>query len=72
MPTILSYHVDLVDHGVTYIDDNPVMAGLVYETFDWQYGGLRQAREGCYAVVDRLPAWLLEWFPQHQPKLLSD
>ena len=58
-------------HVFTYIDNNPVMAGLVYEAEDWQYGGLRQAREGNYAVVDRLPAWLVCWFPRHQQFLLA-
>ncbi len=53
-------------HTFGYIDDNPVKAGLVYEACDWNYGALRQAREGNHTIVDPLPPWLQMLFLKHQ------
>lgn len=54
-----------------YIDENPVKAGLVYEAADWQYGGLRESREGNHGVLDRLPPWILSFLPAWQVCLLA-
>lgn len=41
-----------LQHISQYIDDNPVMAGLVQDSRDWPYGGLSHSLLGVGDIVD--------------------
>jgi putative transposase len=44
---------------ITYIDDNPVDAGLVQNAASWKFGGLSHWLDGIQGVVDN---WLMSEF----------
>jgi putative transposase len=49
-----------------YIDDNPVLAGLIARIEDWKYSGIAHHRAGLFSIVTRPTAWILSCFPSHQ------
>ena len=55
----------------SYIDHNPVRAGLVKCARLWDWGGIGLRRRGIRGIVDELPYWLLALFPQHGQLLLA-
>jgi len=50
---------DIVDYvaAFTYIDDNPVRAGVASAPGRWRFGGLWHHLKGWTAVLDPLPGW---------------
>jgi REP element-mobilizing transposase RayT len=49
----------------TYIDENPVKAGLAAHVHEWHHGGLYHARAGCRDILGVTPQWLRLLFPDH-------
>jgi len=54
-----------------YIDDNPVKACQVTQTYEWQHGGLWHRRTGVREIVDAIPEWLSLQFPEHQTLMIT-
>jgi len=50
----------------TYIDNNPVAAGLVNLPGQWLFGGLWHHQNGYTDIVDLLDQEILEFLPEHQ------
>lgn len=50
----------------SYLDRNPVAAGLVPNGREWRFGGLWHDRAGCRRVVGAPPEWILLLFPEHE------
>jgi putative transposase len=61
---------DLLD-VFSYIDKNPVRAGLVDDAWAWIYGGMRHHRTGRFYLVGPPMEVLAFWFPAHQLQKLS-
>jgi putative transposase len=51
----------------TYIDENPVKAGLAAHAYEWQHCGCWHDRSGCREILDEHPPWLTLLFPDHAP-----
>jgi putative transposase len=49
-----------------YLDNNPVRAGLVVNSWDWKWGGLALRRTGPPDWLGPLPDWLKARFPAHR------
>jgi len=49
-----------------YIDYNPVIAGLVIQPEQWEYGGLWHHKKGLTEITDPSDPAILEYFPEHQ------
>jgi putative transposase len=49
----------------SYIDHNPVVAGLVKQPEQWEYGGLWHHKKGLTDVVGFADSVVLEHFPEH-------
>jgi len=48
-----------------YIDQNPVIAGMVEHPEEWQYGGLWHHKEGLSDIVGSPDPIILDYFPEH-------
>ena len=55
----------------SYIDNNPVIAGVVELKEQWQYGGLWHHKSGRTDIIDLPDTAILEYFPGHSV-LLDD
>ena len=51
----------------TYLDENPVRAGLAKHIFDWKWGAIGLRRTGRATWLGQPPTWLLAIFPSHKP-----
>ena len=49
-----------------YVDYNPVIAGMVKQPEQWEYGGLWHHKKGLTDVMDLADPIVLEYFPEHQ------
>jgi len=49
-----------------YIDNNPVLAGMVQQPDQWMYGGLWHHKRGLSDIVCLADPVILEYFPEHQ------
>lgn len=49
----------------SYIDQNPVVAGLVDHPEQWEYGGLWHHKRGLTDIVGLADTAVLEHFPEH-------
>ena len=54
-----------------YIDENPMRAGFVGFSGDWEYGGLFFRRRGIRQIIDPLPEGLALLLPCHGQLLLT-
>lgn len=50
----------------SYLDRNPVAAGLVSDGRSWRFGGLWHDRAGCRRLLCAPPGWILLLFPEHE------
>ncbi len=48
-----------------YIDENPVVAQLISNKFDWEFGGLWHHRRGLNSIIDAPHDFILAGFPEH-------
>jgi putative transposase len=55
----------------SYIDENPVKAGLTDFGGDWTYGGLFFRRRGIQEIIDPLPEYFSLLLPSHRQLLLE-
>ena len=49
----------------SYIDNNPVSAGMIEKAEQWEYGGLWHHRNGITVLIDPLDFLELRYFPEH-------
>ena len=49
-----------------YIDYNPVIAGMVKQAEQWEYGGLWHRKKGLIDIIDLADPIVLEYLPEHQ------
>ena len=49
----------------SYIDHNPVIAGMVEQPEQWEYGGLWHHKRGIADIVGLIDPEILEYFPEH-------
>ena len=54
-----------------YIDNNPVIAGIVERPEQWEYGGLWHHKKGLTEIMGLADPEMLEYFPEHQFTQLS-
>lgn len=55
----------------SYIDENPVKAGLVKNAWEWVFGGLHHHRTNRGDIVDKPDTEITYWLPDHQVLRLS-
>ena len=48
-----------------YIDDNPVIAGIVIKPEQWEYGGLWHHKKGITDLISSADPAVLEYLPEH-------
>ena len=49
----------------SYIDHNPVIAGIVEHPEQWEYGGLWHHKKGLTDITELIDSTILEYFPDH-------
>lgn len=55
----------------TYIDYNPVIAGLVEHPEQWKHGGLWHHKKGLTDIIELADSLVLDYFPEHHFSQIS-